>query len=249
MVDWDKASWYIIYGVIAFFIVMMALGVSGVFETEIPGAEKECDLPDAVCSFGTLVGFPKGWLNTSTFLWYSLIPILGIWLIIFGFLDRIRIFKKSINGILSFLIAFSTVPLGFFVILVSTLFAIMGVYSVILFFILFIIGTGFFVRAMWRGWSGGMIEQQLGIEELYIKQKEKEFAEKERAIKDLINKNKEIEKAVKQGKMAWQQAQDATRQNIELAKSYEKELKGIRKDIEIKKKIGRRTRQVEKRTK
>jgi len=249
MVDWDKASWYIIYGVIAFFIVMMVLGVSGIFETEIPSLGEECDLPDAVCSFGTLVGFPKGWLNTKTFLWYSLIPILGIWLIIFGFLDRIRIFRKGINSVLSFLIAFSTVPLGFFVILVSTIFAIMGVYSVILFFILFIIGTGFFVRAMWRGWSGGMIEQQMGIERLYIRQKEKEFKEKEKTIKDLINKNKEIERAVKKGKMGWQQAQNATRQNIELAKELEKELKGIRKDIKIKKEIGKRTRRLEKATK
>jgi len=139
--------------VIILFIIII-LGVSGILTAPLPGAGTECNL-GLVCPIGAALGFPQEWLNTKTFLWYSFIPIMGIWFIIFGFLDRIHIFRRaSINGILSFLIAFSMIPLGLFVIIVSILFSIMGIYSVILFVGLFFIGTYLYARGLVGAWKG-----------------------------------------------------------------------------------------------
>jgi uncharacterized membrane protein len=138
--------------IIILFIVII-LGLSGVFSATLPGGGTTCNLPSVVCAIGTTLGFPEQWLNTTTFLWYSFIPLMGIWLIIFGFLDRIKIFKRSsINGILSFLIAFSMIPLGIFVMVVSILFSIMGVYSVVLFVALFFIGVYLYSRGLIGAW-------------------------------------------------------------------------------------------------
>jgi len=132
----------------------MILGLSGVLYAGVAGPDVTCDLGTIVCTVGSALGFPAKWLNSSTFLWYSFTPLMGVWLIIFGFLDRIHIFRRnSINGLLSFLIAFSTIPLGVFVIIVSILFSIMGMYSVILFVGLFFIGTYYFAKGYIRGWK------------------------------------------------------------------------------------------------
>lgn len=83
---------------------------------------------------------------------------MGVWMIIYGFLDRIRIFRSSINGILALFIAFSMIPLGIFVIIVSLLFSVMGVWSVIMFVGLFFAGTYLYSKGLvgaWRGVYGG----------------------------------------------------------------------------------------------
>jgi len=144
-----------LFAPVIFLLIIIGLGLSGVFYAGIAGPPAECDLGTIVCNVGAALGFPENWLNSKTFLWYSFIPLMGIWLIIFGFLDRIHIFRRnSINGLLSFLIAFSMVPLGVFVIVVSILFSIMGMYSVILFVGLFFIGTFYFAKGYIRGWRG-----------------------------------------------------------------------------------------------
>jgi hypothetical protein len=160
MVDKTAAAMIVVMVVI---LIISLLGFTGVF-SGFGGfgggdvTEKPCNLPGAVCSFGAAIGFPAGWLRTDTFIWYCFIPLAGVWMIIFGFLDKIRIFKGSINAVLSFLIAFSMIPLGIFVLIVSLLFSIMGVYSVFLFVGLFFIGTILYSRGLigaWRGIYGG----------------------------------------------------------------------------------------------
>ncbi len=100
-------------------------------------------------------GFPEEWMNSKDMIFYGLIPFLGIFTIIYGLLDRIRIFKKNkINGLLSFLIAFSTLPLRLFILIVATLFAIMGIYSVAIFAVIFMIGVFLFARGMVWTWKG-----------------------------------------------------------------------------------------------
>ena len=104
--------------------------------------------------FVDVFGFPEEWLNTKNMIFYGLIPFLGIFVIIYGFLDRIRIFRrKKLNGLLSFLIAFSTLPMRLFILIVVTLFAIMGVYSVAIFAIIFMIGVFLFSRGMIWTWK------------------------------------------------------------------------------------------------
>jgi hypothetical protein len=198
----------IIYGLPIFLIIIMVLGQMGVFEAQMPGEGLKCNLPSAVCSFGTAIGFPEEWLNTKTFLWYSIIPILGMWLIIYGFLDRIKIFwKTSLNMALSFLIAFSTVPLGIFILIVSTIFAIMGVYSVVLFVILFFIGTGFFTRALWRGWKGGMIEKEMGIYQLELGRVRDELNITRKELEKTRAEADEWRRKYQRGEATWEQTQ------------------------------------------
>jgi hypothetical protein len=153
MVD-GKTVAVLILAPVLFIIVM--LGVSGVFKGFSVGSanpEEKCNLGPA-CPLGIAIGFPEGWLRTDTFIWYCFIPLTGVWMIIFGFLDRIRIFKGSINAVLGFLIAFSMVPLGIFVIIVTLLFNVMGVYSVVMFMILFFVGTYLYSRGLMFGWRG-----------------------------------------------------------------------------------------------
>jgi hypothetical protein len=194
MVNWDRAAMYFTYVAVGIMIIIMLLGLSGVFEAKMPGAGKKCNLPDLVCGIGTAIGFPEEWLNTKTFLWYSIIPILGIWLIIYGFLDRIRIFRSAISGVLAFLIAFSTVPLGIFVIIVATMFSIMGVYSVILFFGLFIIGTIMFSIGRYRGWKG-----------IFLKSYDKAIDSQNRLLnqveKDILNIQRKMERIQRNKRM------------------------------------------------
>jgi len=171
MVDKTAAGMLVVMLIV---LIISILGVTGVF-SGFGGfgggdvTEKPCNLPGIVCAFGSAIGFPQGWLRTDTFIWYCFIPLTGVWMIIFGFLDRIKIFKGSINAVLSFLIAFSMIPLGIFVILVSLLFGIMGTYSTFLFVGLFFVGTILYSKGLifgWRGQFGSYAQARLAQEKL-----------------------------------------------------------------------------------
>lgn len=99
------------------------------------------------------LGFPENWLEGNSILYYGFIPFLGIWMIVYGFLELIRIFddNKPLYTILSFIIAFSTIPLGIFVMLVGMIFSVMGIFSVFAFALLFFVGIA---AITWRKFSG-----------------------------------------------------------------------------------------------
>lgn len=144
---------YLPFAMVVILLIIMVLGLYGVFT--IPSGEEPdqpCTFPEFVCGFGIAIGIPEGWLRSDTIIWYMLIPIAGIWMIIYGFLDRINIFREAISAVLAFLIAFSMIPLGIFVLIVSLIFSFIGIYSVILFFALFIIGTVLYSRGMYGAW-------------------------------------------------------------------------------------------------
>jgi hypothetical protein len=116
--------------------------------------EGQCKFPEGVCMFGQAIGFPQGWLAPETFIWYGIIPIMGVWLTIYGFMDKIKIFNGAITAGLSFLIAFSTIPLGLFVVMVVAMYQLIGIYSTIALAILFFVGVFFSVRNSIGGMSG-----------------------------------------------------------------------------------------------
>jgi hypothetical protein len=195
MVDKTAAAMIVVMVVI---LIISLLGFTGVFSGfgGFGGGdvnEKPCNLPGAVCSFGAAIGFPAGWLRTDTFIWYCFIPLAGVWMIIFGFLDKIRIFKGSINAVLSFLIAFSMIPLGIFVLIVALLFSIMGVYSVFLFVGLFFIGTILYSRGLIGGWKyayggvKGSYEKSISKEDKVIANAMGEVARLKAEMKDAEN--------------------------------------------------------------
>jgi ribosomal protein S13 len=167
----------------------------------IIAATGECEFPEGVCNFGKMLGFPIGWLRLDTFLWYALLPLFGVWMIIYGFLTVINIFGRGRTGfyaLLSFCIAFSTIPLGYFVIFVSLLFAFMGTWSTIIFAILFIGGTIFFLLKKFTGWGAEragdiMYKKQIDAykrqTDLYEKQ-EREAVERLNKLSDEIASGK-----------------------------------------------------------
>jgi hypothetical protein len=114
----------------------------------------QCKFPEGVCAFGTAIGFPEGWMAPDTFIWYGIIPIMGVWLTIYGFMDKIKIFNGAITAGLSFVIAFSTIPLGLFVVMVVALYQLMGIYATMGLAILFLVGVFFEVRNRIGGMSG-----------------------------------------------------------------------------------------------
>jgi len=102
------------------------------------------------------LGFPYEWRTVTGFLYNFLVPFIGIWAILLGFLRVVRIFQYQprLEIIITFAMAFMTIPLGWFVPFVQWAFAFMGAYTVIVFLLLF--GFGIFIYG-WvtaTGWWG-----------------------------------------------------------------------------------------------
>jgi len=183
--------------VIVIGLVLSAIFILPHFHITIVAAGGRCEFPESVCDFGTIVGFPSGWLRPDTFLWYALLPLFGVWMIIYGFLTLINIFGRGRRGfytLLSFSMAFSTIPLGHFVIFVSLMFSFIGTWSTFLFIALFVIGTIFILFKKITGWGAEragdiMYKKQIDMykreADLYEKQ-EKEATEKLNKLRDEI---------------------------------------------------------------
>ena len=124
----------------------------------LPSFAMAADIPDItkdpIGFFMYIFGFPEEWAsNPRDVFFYFVIPFLGIWMIILGFLKRIRIFGDSkLYYLLSLAIAISTLPTRIFTFIVSMLFGAMGVWSVGLFVALFFVGTYLLSRGLVRGW-------------------------------------------------------------------------------------------------
>lgn len=80
--------------------------------------------------------------SISNLLFRLIVPFIAIWAITLGFLKVVRIFPRSPNLeiIISFAMAFATLPTGVFVAFVGFLLAASGWLSTILFFVMFILG-------------------------------------------------------------------------------------------------------------
>lgn len=184
---------------IGFLIFIIILGFIGAVPVII--GEEECNMPSHVCNLGRLVGFPEPWLRYERFLWYGIIPIAGMTLIIYGFISRLGIFghgRTKLNAALSFIIAFSTIPMGAFTIIVAVMFGILGVYATGIFIGLFIFGMILYAVSVARGWRGD-ISGEASIFEREIFEREIEAKRKEydalRAVYEArLKRFKELEK-------------------------------------------------------
>ncbi|HLC39695.1 MAG TPA: hypothetical protein VJJ76_02330 [archaeon] len=92
----------------------------------------------------------------SNVIFRLLVPFIAIWTIILGFLRTLRIFPRSpgLETIISFTMAFATLPTGAFIALVGFMLAAAGIWSVILFFGMFILGATLYA---WN-WGGSFRE-------------------------------------------------------------------------------------------
>ena len=86
------------------------------------------------------------------FLWKLLLPFIAIWAIVLGFLRQIRIFNKSekLEIIISFTMAFLTLPSRIFVGFVGFFAGLSAAVAVTIYFSMFIIGVAFYSVRFWR---------------------------------------------------------------------------------------------------
>jgi len=180
----------------------------------------DCDFPEGVCRFGTMVGFPSGWLRTDKFIWYAIIPIMGVWLTVYGFMKKIQIFNEGIMAGLSFIIAFSTIPLGLFVVMVVALYQLMGIYATMGLAILFFVGLFFELRNRIGGMSG---------EYAAYNQQIKQFDVDLKSTKDKLH---ETENAYKKATEDLKKEKDT---NTESAIRHLNEVTAFRKEVESQK--------------
>lgn len=87
---------------------------------------------------------------------WLIFPFLALWVIIFGIMSEIRIFRRGQNTriVLSFLIAVIAAPTGGLVWMVKTLFALYGGFAFVIFIGLMFLGTALWGVATWGLWGG-----------------------------------------------------------------------------------------------
>jgi len=81
------------------------------------------------------------------FLYFFLLPFVAIYAITWGFLTQIKIFgdndTKRLNPLLAFIIAFMTLPMGIFLIMLAFWFSVLGGFSIAIFVTMFLAGVFF----------------------------------------------------------------------------------------------------------
>jgi len=101
-------------------------------------------LPPTAGKIFIMLGLPEDWMYVPAIIYLFIIPFAAIYTLVWAFLNDLGVFKnvsnKRINIVLAFLIAFSTIPLGYFTKLVHVLFAFLGGYSVAMFAAMMIVG-------------------------------------------------------------------------------------------------------------
>jgi len=97
--------------------------------------------------------------NPYSALQWLIFPFISLWLIIYGILSQIRIFRTKtwINGALAFLIAVMAAPSGGLVLVVKGLFTLYGGYAFLIFIVLLFAGTGLWGLATFNLWGIGRV--------------------------------------------------------------------------------------------
>ena len=144
-----RAPW----GLILFIIFLISLIAIPYFVPypqilEVPESWKYQELPEIVKKIFVYLGVPKEWAYLPAIIYLFIIPFAAIYTITWAFLTNLKIFgdsKQAMNAykVLAFLIAFSTLPLGYFVRIVQVLFAINGIVGIVVFSAVFILGVLF----------------------------------------------------------------------------------------------------------
>ncbi|MBS3055712.1 MAG: hypothetical protein J4452_04475 [Candidatus Aenigmarchaeota archaeon] len=101
-------------------------------------------------------GIPQEWLTAQKLIFNVIIPFLALMAVCLGMLKQLRIFPRAqyVEVLLAFLMAFSTLPLKWFVIFVTWSLGAMGVWAYIIFFVLFVFGSLLFGIMRGRGYVG-----------------------------------------------------------------------------------------------
>jgi len=132
-------------------------------------------LPAPICNvFKYLAVDERVACYMPAFLYFFFLPFVAIYAITWGFLTQIGIFgdenTRRLNPLLAFIIAFMTLPMGIFLILLAFWFSVLGGFSIAIFVAMFLVGVFF------RGF-GFATEAYLKGTESYFKLRQKGKAE------------------------------------------------------------------------
>jgi len=113
---------------------------------EIPQELKQAPLPSYVAQIFIMLGLPQEWMYMPAIIYLFILPFAAIYALVWAFLQSLGIFTNvpsSINRVLAFIVAFLTIPMGWFVKMIWILFSFMGAWSVVIFVATFIVGVFF----------------------------------------------------------------------------------------------------------
>jgi hypothetical protein len=139
------------FGLIAFFVLIILLFIIPQFieypqYLEVPESFKYWELPPAAKDALQLIGLPREWGWVPAILYLFVLPFAAIYTLVWAFLWSLEIFPKNlsnVNRILALIITFMTIPIGWFTKIVWVLFSFMGIWSVVIFAAVFILGVFF----------------------------------------------------------------------------------------------------------
>jgi hypothetical protein len=122
---------------------------------KLPSTFRKKPIEGTMRDFFLFFGIPSDWLYVPAMIYLFFVPFLGIFAIVYGFLNEMDIFTKTpkVNIILALLFAFATIPIGAFVRFVSLMFAVLGFYSTGAFGLLFFFGVISVIIARMGGWG------------------------------------------------------------------------------------------------
>ncbi|MCD6226352.1 MAG: hypothetical protein J7J93_00965 [Candidatus Aenigmarchaeota archaeon] len=159
-----------------------------------------------------LFGLESSWLVMPDFLWKLLMPFIAIWAIVLGFLKQIKILPESekLEIIISFTMAFLTLPSRIFVVFVGFFAGLSAALAVTVYFCMFIVGVVFYGFRFWR-------RENLSNEILKAYYKRKNNLEKE-----LDDVRKDIKKEYEKDKIDEHKIENLTKKEKELVNELKK---------------------------
>jgi len=110
----------------------------------VPANYKIWPLPGPAVQVITMMGLPAEWGYVPAIIYLFILPFAAIYTLFWAFLTSLGVFgQPNVNRILSLIVAFLTIPIGWFTKMVWALFAFMGAWSVAIFAAMFIAGIFF----------------------------------------------------------------------------------------------------------
>jgi hypothetical protein len=199
-----RTPWFLIFFIaliILLFVVPQFIKYPQYFdETSLPKNFREWPLPSYASQIFIMLGLPEGWMYVPAIIYLFILPFTAIYTLVWAFLQSLGIFAdvpSTVNRVLAFIIAFLTIPFGWFVKLVWILFSFMGAWSVVIFAATFIVGIFF------RGYGAVGKEYALALKTY------------ESVHNELINKINELKKRVDE-----LGSDDIERETARLAEKY-----------------------------
>jgi hypothetical protein len=136
----------ILYSTLLVLLFILPLFIPYPTILEVPENMKVSPLPPLAANFFLMLGLPKEWMYVPAIIYLFILPFAAIYTLVWAFLQMLEVFthvSPNINRVLAFIIAFLTIPMGWFVKTVWVLFSFMGIFTVVVFTAIFLIGVFF----------------------------------------------------------------------------------------------------------